>query len=301
MKQANSKKYKILVLMATYNGEKYVTEQILSIHHQIGCDISILISDDNSVDDTLKKINELKNNYKINLNVITNKTNNRSSSGNFYNLFLNANIENYDFIALSDQDDIFEKNKFYESIMIMNKQNVSGLSSSVQCFNGSDKILKQSNKITKYDYLCEGAGQGCTFVISATKFAKFQNFCKQNIKLISDFYYHDWLLYIFFRANKFNWFFYDQCLTKYRIHRDNNSGSKYTYRGILFRLKKIFSGWYLKQIINAVKIYNNLQNNNIIKINFINLFYIIVFHGRRKFLDRLLSFFSLLTYPFLQI
>ena len=50
------------VCMATYNGEKYVSEQILSILEQINEDDELIISDDNSTDNTLKIIGEIKDN-----------------------------------------------------------------------------------------------------------------------------------------------------------------------------------------------------------------------------------------------
>ena len=68
--------------MATYNGEKYITEQILSIYNQVCCNVAILISDDNSNDNTLKILKNLKDKFKMNLKVIKNKNNNNSSSRN---------------------------------------------------------------------------------------------------------------------------------------------------------------------------------------------------------------------------
>lgn len=296
----NSYRSKVLVLMATFNGEKYIEEQIISIIDQSACDVSILISDDDSDDKTINLINKIKNKYKIKIEVIKNKHRNLTPSSNFYNLFINSKIENFDYIALSDQDDIFLRNKFSESIRMIIEENVSAVSTSVQCFGHSKNILNQSGRLTKFDFLCEGAGQGCTFILSANEFLKFQKFCKLNTALVSNFYYHDWLIYLFFRANKFDWFFSKQCLTKYRIHKNNNTGSKYTFLGFFFRFKKIISGWYLKQIIIAINIYNLLKKDCIIRINFISLFNIIVFHGRRKFSDRIFSIFSLLSYPFIR-
>ena len=43
---------KILVIMPTYNGEKYLTEQLESIWHQQGVDVTVLVRDDGSQDGT---------------------------------------------------------------------------------------------------------------------------------------------------------------------------------------------------------------------------------------------------------
>lgn len=93
----------ISVCMATYNGEKYIEEQLVSILNQIGVEDEVIISDDNSTDTTLeiiKKINDSR--IKIFNNVGT------GVIQNFENAIKNASGE---FIFLSDQDDIWEPNK----------------------------------------------------------------------------------------------------------------------------------------------------------------------------------------------
>ena len=165
----------------------------------------------------------------------------------------------------------------------------------------ANKQLIQSGKISKCDFLFEGAGQGCTYVIKSQEFLLFQKFCQDNLELIKNFYYHDWLIYLFFRSHKKNWFFYHKHLTKYRIHSNNNTGDKYSIIGILKRFYKIFNGWYLGQILHAIRIHNKIQPKyNQIKINFFSLFKLIVLHGRRKLSDRLASLFSLFSYPFMK-
>jgi len=294
-------KNRVLVLMATFNGEKFIEEQILSVINQSDCNISILVSDDGSKDNTLSIICKLREKYNLDLKILSNKINTDSFNGNFINLFLNANVSKYDFIALSDQDDIFVRYKFKSSIALLNKGNFAAISSAVETFGKSNRVLIQSNKISKFDYLFEGAGQGCTFVIRAKDFLLFKKFCIENLEYIKNFYYHDWLIYLFFRANEKKWFFYDKPLTKYRIHSKNNTGDKLSILGILKRLLKIFNGWYLKQIIHAITIHNlSKPKVNHIKINFLNLFFIIVFHGRRKYSDRSASLLSLFSYPFIK-
>lgn len=45
---------KVQVLLSTYNGEKYLKEQLDSIIAQEGVDVHILVRDDGSKDDTIK-------------------------------------------------------------------------------------------------------------------------------------------------------------------------------------------------------------------------------------------------------
>lgn len=53
---------KISVCMATYNGEKYIKEQLESILSQIGENDEVIISDDSSTDNTVEIIKAFSDN-----------------------------------------------------------------------------------------------------------------------------------------------------------------------------------------------------------------------------------------------
>lgn len=95
---------KISVCIATYNGEKYVEEQLLSILKQIDKDDEIIVSDDNSTDSTLKVINNI-NDSRIKVFINTNE---KGYTKNFENALKRASG---DVIFLSDQDDVWLENK----------------------------------------------------------------------------------------------------------------------------------------------------------------------------------------------
>ena len=77
---------KIAVLMATYNGEKWLEPQLKSILKQKNAQINLIIQDDNSDDSTHKIIKKFKKKNKINF--LINKKNQRSASLNFLKLML---------------------------------------------------------------------------------------------------------------------------------------------------------------------------------------------------------------------
>ena len=58
---------RILILMATYNGGKFIEPQLESILSQKNVDLEILISDDCSTDQTLDSINKHFGVKKLNL------------------------------------------------------------------------------------------------------------------------------------------------------------------------------------------------------------------------------------------
>jgi glycosyltransferase involved in cell wall biosynthesis len=93
----------ISICLATYNGEKYIKEQIDSILIQLGENDEIIISDDGSVDNTLNIIYEYNDNR---IKIFANKAQNAIS--NFENAIYHAIG---DVIFLSDQDDVWVKDK----------------------------------------------------------------------------------------------------------------------------------------------------------------------------------------------
>ena len=96
-------KIKISVCMATYNGERFIEKQLNSILKQTVEVDEIIISDDNSTDNTLKIIEKL-NNPKI--KVIKNLK--QGVINNFENSLKKSKGE---YIFLADQDDIWKPNK----------------------------------------------------------------------------------------------------------------------------------------------------------------------------------------------
>ena len=51
---------KVLILMATYNGAKYLDEQIQSLIEQKNVQVDILVRDDGSTDNTIEVLNKWK-------------------------------------------------------------------------------------------------------------------------------------------------------------------------------------------------------------------------------------------------
>jgi glycosyltransferase involved in cell wall biosynthesis len=92
---------KISVCMATYNGEKYIMEQLRSILSQLGDNDEVVISDDGSDDSTL----DIVRNYSDDrIKVVVNESSFRGVVSNFNNALMHATG---DIVFLSDQDDIW--------------------------------------------------------------------------------------------------------------------------------------------------------------------------------------------------
>jgi glycosyltransferase involved in cell wall biosynthesis len=110
----------ISVCIATYNGEKYIKEQLYSILSQISKEDEIVISDDGSTDNTLNIISAFHDDR---IRVYFNKTVNKLRSINL----VTSNFENAlnhvrgNIIFLSDQDDVWLENKVECSLKYLKK------------------------------------------------------------------------------------------------------------------------------------------------------------------------------------
>lgn len=242
---------KVAVLLAAYNGEKYIKEQILSILNQKYVEIHIFISIDQSTDLTLKICKELQYQHN-NITIINKGTEKFGSAGkNFYYLFKAVNLDGFDFIALSDQDDIWKENKLNRGVEVLKSQNCDGYSSDVECFWESgrkNKIIKKSYPQRKYDYLFEPAGPGCTYVLKNNLAIAIKNNINSSPQLP---FHHDWFIYAFSRANGYKWHIDQTSNILYRQHNNNQEGANYGIKQKIKRLKKLKTGEY-KSYINEI-------------------------------------------------
>lgn len=115
----------VTVLMSTYNGEKYLKEQIDSILSQVDVDVRLVIRDDGSTDNTVGVIKEYS---QRNSNVEFTVGKNIGYANSFLTLIQMAGDSDY--YAFSDQDDIWKKNK---------------LSTAVDKINGIPYVVYASN------------------------------------------------------------------------------------------------------------------------------------------------------------
>jgi len=106
-------KNSISILLATYNGEKYLKEQLDSLFLQTYQEFDILIRDDCSKDSTVEIIKEYEKIYPKRIKLIVDEIGNLGSSKSFMKLL---EYSNSDYIMFCDQDDIWLSNKIEISL-----------------------------------------------------------------------------------------------------------------------------------------------------------------------------------------
>jgi len=251
---------KFCILLATYNGEQYLDEQVQSIMDQDRVNIKIIASDDMSNDGT-KKILDTWCKFD-NFKKLENKKLG-SASKNFFRLILDADIGSSDYIALSDQDDVWLKDKLIVAFQKIVNKNVAGYSSSFITVwdDNNRKFIDKSNKMKKFDYFFESPGPGNTFVLKREGFLALRDYLIDNIEIIDTVpnHAHDWFIYAFFRYNQLNWYIDSYASLYYRQHENNVFGANYGFRAIKYRFQKVIKFEYfdeVSKILTAIKCEN---------------------------------------------
>lgn len=245
--------FKVAVLLASYNGEKYIKAQIDSILNQNACEINIIVSDDHSTDATLEILKVLADNNPGKISWVLTETRRGSAGGNFYELIDKNNLASYDFVAFSDQDDIWQKDHLASSIEICLSNACDGVSSNVLALlpDGTLKMYRKNQPLKQYDFFFESPGPGCTFVVTRNLFSYIRGVVQNYRKTIDHVFHHDWLIYAIARSAGFRWCIRDQPLIHYRQHGNNETGARIGLKGLYVRYKKMRSGWYADQIHNV--------------------------------------------------
>jgi len=238
----------IAVLLAAFNGTPWLKEQVDSILDQENVDLTLFISVDQSSDDTEAIVDQLAA-TDARIKVLPHGKHFGSAGANFFRLFRELDFSPYDFVALSDQDDIWNLNKLSTAITALKVNDAQGYSSNITAFwpDGQKYFIDKSQAQVKWDYLFEAAGPGCTYVVTRALAIEFASFLKTQSEAVSQVQLHDWLLYAFSRAKGYPWYIDNKSSLLYRQHANNQFGANVGFSAFLMRAKKVLNGWGFDQ------------------------------------------------------
>lgn len=213
---------KVSILVATYNGEKYLRKQLDSIINQTYENIEIIIQDDGSTDGTFRILQEYAADDPR-IHAIQNKSN-LGILKNFYSLISKCDGE---YIAISDQDDIWEINKI--EILLSNIAS-SSLIYTGSALMGDDDSLWGTTLLEKIG-IAPKSGKFLSNLPAENTISGhaclFRSDLKDTILKCSQMLEHKDMMYdqLIGSIASFNHgvIYYDQPLTRHRIHANNNN------------------------------------------------------------------------------
>ncbi len=248
------KKKRVIVLLAAYNGQQWLATQIDSILKQENVNVSLIISLDASDDDSLDICNKYVEDNS-NILMLSYGLHFGGAGKNFYRLLKDTDFSNFDYIAFSDQDDIWHSDKLFRATEML--QDYDCYSSNVTAFwqDGREVLIDKAQPQLRWDYLFEAAGPGCTYVFKHEFAMYFKQWLITNYDTISNnITLHDWLLYAFARHHKYSWFIDPVPSMQYRQHANNQVGANNSFSAAKKRLLMIKTKWYRNELIKLIKV-----------------------------------------------
>ncbi|KRL41532.1 glycosyltransferase family 2 protein [Liquorilactobacillus nagelii] len=240
-----------LILMATYNGEEYISEQLESIRNQTHSNWKLLIRDDNSSD---KTIDIIKKYQKIDgrISLVKNNDGEHGAFVNFHELIILAKkMQSFDYYALSDQDDVWNEDKLEKLIVFLESKNKMPLLvySDFSIINETGSlVLKSMNKKINLNFgnpinvfFSHEYMWGCTCMFNYLLLRRLPEISSEKVRKRNAFIHDGNLLkfaVIYGQA-----FFFDEALVNYRRHSSNASGDQQFKNGFGNAVRKVFMGY----------------------------------------------------------
>ena len=234
MIQGRPKDIDVQVLLATYNGAKFLQEFLVSLHNQTGVKIHLIAGDDGSEDETLQIIESFRSSFHK-LTILDGPRTGPAS--NFFNLLDNANA---DYVALADQDDIWKPNHLIDSIgyLTPSTNEPKMTYSSVLEFSVKTPNPKEWPKSARNhgfeSFFFQNYARGCTIVMNR-RLVELIVSRKKPKQLIM----HDWWIALVAKSCGQAIFFPEPHIY-YRLHADNAVGNIGVPRSVA--IKQVVSG-----------------------------------------------------------
>lgn len=227
---------KVAVLMSTYNGEKYLKDQIDSILGQAGdFQLDLWVRDDGSKDRTTEILDEYASCGKLKWYA----GKNLKPAYSFLDLL--KNCVGYDYYAFADQDDLWVQGKLNAGIQAIKEYNVPALyCANAELVDHNLKTLgryvyKKEPKLDFTTLLCSGGLLGCTMVFNSALAELVQKY-----HLPGNIVMHDFYISLLCLAKEGEIVYDNVSYMKYRQHINNVVGVDYgIIRTIKSRLNRI--------------------------------------------------------------
>jgi glycosyltransferase involved in cell wall biosynthesis len=209
------------ILLSTYNGIRYLDEQIASLLSQTYPEIKIVVRDDGSTDGTYERLLKYAQQHR---KIVVIRGERLGAASSFLKLLQDADSDS-EFYAFCDQDDSWAQDKIRNAVDAFDSCDTSHPSlyfSRLEYVDSQLNHLGYTKVFRRYGFrnaLVENIVSGCTLVINH---AARNLLCEQKPTCVL---MHDWWCYLVISA--FGKIIYDERLNiKYRLHGSNTVGGQ---------------------------------------------------------------------------
>ena len=239
---------RVVVLLAAFEGESCISLQLQSILDQVNVTVSVVVSVDPCRDATAAIVEAFaKRDSRVRILPVT--TASGGAGQNFFRLVREVEFSDFDYVAFSDQDDIWYPEKLSRAVGVLEDTKSDCYSSNVLAFwdNGVERLIDKAQKQREWDFLFESAGPGCTYVLKRPVVERISEFLSFNYDEVSKIFLHDWFIYAFARSNSYKWTIDSWPSMAYRQHASNQVGVNFGLKAHIVRARKILEGLGISQ------------------------------------------------------
>lgn len=245
---------KIAILMATYNGEKYICQQIDSILSQTCMDWELYIHDDGSTDNTIAAVESYVEKYPDKIHLIDGK----STGGAKYNFFYLLGQVEAPYYMTCDQDDVWLDKKIeltYDKMLaiednadipclVYTELRVVDSELNTIADTMSEYQSLDCHKRTINQFILQNSVTGCTMMVNRALRDKMLHITNTDNTIM-----HDWWAALV-AAQFGKTAFIDEPTILYRQHGDNSLGALGINR-VSYIVRRV---WQKKQIQESMRL-----------------------------------------------
>ncbi len=233
---------RVAVLLAAYNGVRWLPEQMASILGQEGVDVTVFASADRSDDGTEAWLQACAGEAPRVVVLAPGRFG--GAAANFFRLIRDVDVSGFDFVALADQDDRWLPDKLARAVRRLADGRASAYSANVIAFweDGRTRLVDKCQPQKALDFVFEAAGPGCTYVLARELVVALQTFLAAREEDMRKVYLHDWFIYAFARAQGFRWVIDPSPCMHYRQHASNQVGVNTGLGALLRRARMAADG-----------------------------------------------------------
>lgn len=259
---------RVLVFLGAYQGADFIVEQITSILHQsVRCDL--IVSDDGSCDGSRHCVAEIASRSQS-ISLIEGPR--QGFCGNFLSVFQLSDVDRYDYVAWSDQDDVWEQHHLERAIKVLRScQAPAAFGSRTRLIDESGLGIGYSpiwkRPLSFQNALVQSVMGGNTLVMNRSCVQWVQQCLAYGPAVAEHWVSHDWAVYLMLSLAEFPVIWGAEPTVRYRQHATNVVGANRSVAARLHRFKRmqngVFAAWLQRHFTALLPLTDAMPNAHV--------------------------------------